>query len=60
MIFGQLLWAYNNIKTHVEKIIKVDVPDTPQYKQIGNAVPVNLGYYIGMCVRRMLLEGGLI
>ena len=25
-----------------------------QYKQIGNAVPVNLGYHIGMCVIAML------
>ncbi|CAK8162792.1 Type II methyltransferase M.Eco47II [Candidatus Xenohaliotis californiensis] len=25
-----------------------------QYKQIGNAVPVNLGYHIGLCVRKML------
>lgn len=25
-----------------------------QYKQIGNAVPVNLGYYIGMAARAML------
>lgn len=25
-----------------------------QYKQIGNAVPVNLGYYIGRCVIAML------
>lgn len=25
-----------------------------QYKQIGNAVPVNLGYYIGKCVIAML------
>lgn len=25
-----------------------------QYKQIGNAVPVNLGYYIGKCVLAML------
>lgn len=27
---------------------------TSQYKQIGNAVPVNLGYHIGMCVVKML------
>lgn len=26
-----------------------------QYKQIGNAVPVNLGYYIGMAARAILL-----
>lgn len=25
-----------------------------QYKQIGNAVPVNLGYHIGRCVIAML------
>lgn len=25
-----------------------------QYKQIGNAVPVNLGYHIGLAVRKML------
>ena len=25
-----------------------------QYKQIGNAVPVNLGYHVGRCVRAML------
>ena len=25
-----------------------------QYKQIGNAVPVNLGYYIGKCLIAML------
>ena len=29
-----------------------------QYKQIGNAVPVNLAYHIGRCVRAML-EGSL-
>jgi DNA (cytosine-5)-methyltransferase 1 len=23
---------------------------TSQYKQIGNAVPVNLGYYLGKCI----------
>jgi DNA (cytosine-5)-methyltransferase 1 len=27
---------------------------TAQYKQIGNAVPVNLGYHIGVAVRTML------
>lgn len=27
-----------------------------QYKQIGNAVPVNLGYYFGKAVRAMLLN----
>ena len=27
---------------------------TSQYKQIGNAVPVNLGYHVGMCVVSML------
>jgi len=27
---------------------------TSQYKQIGNAVPVNLGYHIGLAVRAML------
>lgn len=27
---------------------------TQQYKQIGNAVPVNMGYHIGMAVRAML------
>ena len=27
---------------------------TSQYKQIGNAVPVNLGYHIGMCAIAML------
>jgi DNA (cytosine-5)-methyltransferase 1 len=27
---------------------------TSQYKQIGNAVPVNLGYHIGLAVRTML------
>lgn len=27
---------------------------TSQYKQIGNAVPVNLGYHIGRCVVEML------
>lgn len=25
-----------------------------QYRQIGNAVPVNLGYHIGVCLRNML------
>ena len=25
-----------------------------QYKQIGNAVPVNMGYHLGMCLRQML------
>ena len=25
-----------------------------QYKQIGNAVPVNLGYHIGRCLIAML------
>jgi DNA (cytosine-5)-methyltransferase 1 len=25
-----------------------------QYKQIGNAVPVNLGYHIGLAIRSML------
>lgn len=25
-----------------------------QYRQIGNAVPVNLGYHIGLCLRSML------
>ena len=25
-----------------------------QYKQIGNAVPVNLGYYVGKCVQAMI------
>jgi DNA (cytosine-5)-methyltransferase 1 len=25
-----------------------------QYKQIGNAVPVNLGFHLGMCIREML------
>lgn len=25
-----------------------------KYKQIGNAVPVNVGYYIGKCVERMI------
>jgi DNA (cytosine-5)-methyltransferase 1 len=27
---------------------------TSQYKQIGNAVPVNLGYHIGLTIRKML------
>ncbi len=27
---------------------------TSQYKQIGNAVPVNLGYHIGLAIRKML------
>jgi hypothetical protein len=27
---------------------------TSQYKQIGNAVPVNLGYYLGKCILHML------
>jgi DNA (cytosine-5)-methyltransferase 1 len=27
---------------------------TAQYKQIGNAVPVNLGYYIGRCIEASL------
>ena len=27
------------------------------YKQIGNAVPVNLGYYIGKCVQAALGSG---
>lgn len=27
---------------------------TSQYKQIGNAVPVNLGYYLGMCILNMM------
>jgi DNA (cytosine-5)-methyltransferase 1 len=27
---------------------------TSQYKQIGNAVPVNLGYYLGKCILNML------
>lgn len=26
-----------------------------KYKQIGNAVPVNLGYYLGKCVERMIV-----
>ena len=30
---------------------------TSQYKQIGNAVPVNLGYHLGKCLIAML-EGG--
>jgi len=25
-----------------------------QYKQIGNAVPVNMGYHLGVCLRQML------
>lgn len=25
-----------------------------QYRQIGNAVPVNMGYHLGMCLRQML------
>ncbi len=25
-----------------------------KYKQIGNAVPVNVGYYIGRCIISML------
>lgn len=25
-----------------------------QYKQIGNAVPVNLGYHVGLAMRKML------
>jgi DNA (cytosine-5)-methyltransferase 1 len=25
-----------------------------QYKQIGNAVPVNLGYHVGLAIRKML------
>lgn len=29
---------------------------TSQYKQIGNAVPVNLGYYIGRCLVSILNE----
>lgn len=29
-------------------------PVAAQYKQIGNAVPVNLGYYIGKCVQAMI------
>lgn len=32
---------------------------TLQYKQIGNAVPVNLGYHIGRCVIAML-KGGVL
>jgi DNA (cytosine-5)-methyltransferase 1 len=31
---------------------------TSQYKQIGNAVPVNLAYHLGSAVRRMLDGGG--
>ena len=31
---------------------------TSQYKQIGNAVPVNLGYHIGRCLVAML-EGNI-
>ena len=27
---------------------------TSQYKQIGNAVPVNLGYHIGLAMRKIL------
>jgi DNA (cytosine-5)-methyltransferase 1 len=27
---------------------------TSQYKQIGNAVPVNLGYYLGKCILNMM------
>ena len=27
---------------------------TSQYKQIGNAVPVNLGYYLGKCILSMM------
>lgn len=27
---------------------------TSQYRQIGNAVPVNLGYHIGLAIRKML------
>jgi DNA (cytosine-5)-methyltransferase 1 len=27
---------------------------TSQYKQIGNAVPVNLGYHIGLTIRKIL------
>ncbi|MFT4156948.1 MAG: DNA (cytosine-5-)-methyltransferase [Microbacterium sp.] len=30
---------------------------TQQYKQIGNAVPVNLGFHLGMAVRAMLGDG---
>lgn len=30
---------------------------TAQYKQIGNAVPVNMGFHIGMAVRAMLGDG---
>ncbi len=29
---------------------------TSQYKQIGNAVPVNLGYHIGLTIRKMLAK----
>jgi DNA (cytosine-5)-methyltransferase 1 len=33
---------------------------TSQYKQIGNAVPVNLGYYLGKCILNMIqLENSL-
>jgi len=31
-------------------------PVSSQYKQIGNAVPVNLGYHIGKCVIAMLTQ----
>lgn len=33
---------------------KFEGPTTSQYKQIGNAVPVNLGYHIGKCLIAML------
>lgn len=33
---------------------KFSGPVAAQYKQIGNAVPVNLGYYVGKCVQAMI------
>lgn len=35
---------------------KFEGSTSSQYKQIGNAVPVNLGYHIGLTVRKMLGE----
>ncbi len=29
---------------------------TSQYRQIGNAVPVNMAYHIGKCLIKMLTE----
>lgn len=33
---------------------KFSGPVAARYKQIGNAVPVNLGYYVGKCVQAMV------